>query len=105
MPRKAPPGLIKRGGIWYVWKWIGGRKIRESTGTSQIEEAERFLAHIIEENRRIQIYGARPKRTFRLAATKYLNESEKKSLGKDAWALERIAPFIADLYLEQVHMC
>jgi integrase len=104
MPRKAPPGLRKRGGIWYVWKWIGGRKIRESTGTSQIEEAERILAHIIEENRRVEIYGARPKRTFRLAATKYLNETEKKSLSKDAWALERIDSFIGDLYLEQVHM-
>ena len=48
--------------------------------------------------------GFRPKRTFREAAAKYLNEVQRKSLDKDAWCSERIDPFIGDLYLENVHM-
>jgi len=46
----------------------------------------------------------RPKRTFRQAATKYLNEKTKATLAKDAWCLERIDPFIGSLSLENVHM-
>ncbi len=104
MPRKAPPGLRKRGEIWYVWKWIGNRKVRESCGTGDLKEAERYLAQLIDESRKVEIYGVRPKRIFRQAATKYLTEYEKGSLDKDAWALKRIDPFIGSLYLEQVHM-
>jgi len=58
----------------------------------------------MEQIRQAEIYGVRPKRTFREAATKYLNEAEKASLNKDAWCLKRIDPFIGDLYLENVHM-
>ena len=46
----------------------------------------------------------RPKRTFRQAAIKYLNEKEKATLAKDAWSLKRIDPFIGFLPLESVHM-
>ncbi len=58
----------------------------------------------MEQIRNSEVYGIRPKRTFRQAATKYLNEASKKSLAKDAWCLERIDPFIGNLYLENVHM-
>jgi integrase len=104
MGQKVPPGLRKRGDTWYVWKTIGNHRIRESTGTSDLVEAERYLAHLMEQIRKSEVYGIRPKRTFRQAATKYLNEASKKSLAKDAWCLERIDPFIGDLYLENVHM-
>ncbi len=65
MGQKVPPGLIKRGEIWYIRKTIAGRKIQESTGTSDLKEAERFLAHRIEKLRNFEIYGIRPKRMFR----------------------------------------
>lgn len=105
MGQKVPPGLIKRGKIWYVWKRFGnGKRVQESTGTSDLKEAERYLAHRIEEIRNAEIYGIRPKRTFREAATRYLTEYEKATLDKDAWCLERIDPFIGNLYLENVHM-
>jgi len=104
MGQKVPPGLIKRGKIWYVWKTSGGHRIRESSGTSDLKEAERYLAYTINQIRQAEVYGVRPKRTFRQAAIKYLNEYEKKSLDKDAWALKRIDQFIGSLYLEQVHM-
>jgi len=104
MGQKVPPGLIKRGDIWHVQKQIGTRRIRESTGTSNLKEAERYLAHLTEQIRQAEIYGVRPKRTFREAATRYLNEYEKASLDKDAWCLKRIETFIGDLFLENVHM-
>jgi integrase len=105
MGQKVPPGLIKRKGIWHIQKRFGdSKRLRESTGTSDLKEAERYLAHKIEEIRNAEIYGIRPKRTFREAAIRYLDEYEKKSLTKDAWALKRIDSFIGDLYLENVHM-
>jgi integrase len=102
--RKTTPGLIKRGDTWHVQKRVGGHRIRESAGTGDIAEAERYLARRMEEIRQAQVYGVRPKRTFRQAATKYLNEAEKATLAKDAWFLKRIAPFIGDLHLENLHM-
>jgi integrase len=105
MGQKVPPGLIKRNGIWHIQKRFGdSRRLRESTGTSDLKEAERYLAHRVEEIRNGEIYGIRPKRTFRDAAVRYLDEYEKASLEKDAWALKRIDRFIGDLYLENVHM-
>lgn len=50
------------------------------------------------------IYGIRPKRTFREAATKYLLEEYKRSLHRDAQDLNLVVPFIGDLTLDQVHM-
>jgi len=104
MGQKVPPGLIKRGGVWHIQKRVRGQRIRESTGTSDLQEAQRILAHAIEENVKQQIYGTRPKRNFRAAATRYLLDYEKSSMDKDAWALKRIDPFIGDLALENIHM-
>jgi integrase len=104
MGRKKIPGLINRKGVWHIDKVIRGKRICESTGTSNIEEAETYLARRMEEVRQAGVYGVRPKRTWRVAATKYLNEATKKSIAKDAWNLKRIDPFIGDLHLENVHM-
>jgi integrase len=104
MGQKVPPGLRKRGEIWYIWKTIGSHRIRESTGTSILAEAERYLAHRIEEVRKAEICGVRPKRTFREAATKYLNEATKVTIREDADHVRRLDPFIGDLQLENVHM-
>jgi integrase len=104
MGRKKIPGLIDRQGTWHIDKVIRGRRVCESTGTSDIEEAERFLARRMEQIRRAEVYGVRPQRTFRQAAIKYLDEAEKTTLAKDAWSLRRIEPFIGGLSLENVHM-
>jgi integrase len=50
------------------------------------------------------VYGIRPKRTFREAATKYLNEESKASMRCEAIQLRMLDPFIGDLRLESVHM-
>jgi integrase len=104
MGQKVPPGLIKRGEIWYIRKAIAGNKIQESTGTRDLKEAERFLAHRIDQIRNAEIYGIRPKRTFREAATRYLDEENKASMRCEATQLKMLDPFIGDLSLEAVHM-
>lgn len=105
MGRKRTPGLYKRGDTWYIDKQVSGIRISESTGTNQLEEAERYLANRIEHIRQARVYGVRPKRTFREAATKYLIENQhKRSIVDDALHLKQLDVYIGDLTLEQVHM-
>ena len=97
-------GLTKIGKIWHIDKRIGGRRLCESTGTSNLREAEAYLVKRIEEIRRASIFGERPIRSFRSAATKYLREIRKSSLDRDAQDLRLVVPYIGHLPLEQVHM-
>jgi len=105
MGRKRTPGLYKRKDTWHIDKKVLGSRICESTGTSDLEEAEKYLAKRIEDLRQTVIYGVRPKRTFRQAATKYLLENKnKRSIAIDAMHLKQLDSFIGDLYLEQIHI-
>ena len=106
MGRKHSPGLRKRRGIWHIEKQIKGHgRLYESTGTGHLEEAEHYLAKRLEEIRQSRVYGIRPSRTFREAATKYLLENQDKaSIGKDAQHLRLLDPFIGDLPLRHIHM-
>ncbi|MGO9568543.1 MAG: tyrosine-type recombinase/integrase [Desulfomonilaceae bacterium] len=97
-------GLVKRGETWHIEKRFRGSRIRESCGTSDLEEAERYLVHRLEQIRQAEIYGVRPKRSFRQAATKYLKEATKASIADDAMHLKFLEPFIGTLSLEAVHM-
>lgn len=104
MGRKISPGLVKRGNLWHIQKRILGYSIRESTGAESLSEAEAYLARRIEEIRQARIYGVRPKRTFKEAATKYLLENQhKSSIIDDADHLKLVCRYIGDLTLEQVH--
>ena len=78
------PGLIMRTGIWHVDKRILGRRVCQSTGTTQLEEAEQYLARVMDETRQAQVYGIRPARTFEQAAAKFVLENQhKRSLPSD----------------------
>lgn len=103
--KRRMPGLVQRGGIWHIDKKIGGRRICESTGERNLRQAEIYLAKKIEDTRKALIYGERPMRTFRKAATKYLLENQhKRSIKDDALHLNQLDPFIGDLELRAVHM-
>ncbi len=105
MGRKATPGLFKRGNVWHIQKTISGSRIRQSTGTSSLAEAEEILAGLTEEIRRTRVYGFRPSRTFTEAATKYLNESTKATLEQDAYEIAaRLKKFIGDMPLDRINM-
>lgn len=104
--KRRSPGLTLRGKIWWIDKRLKelDRPLRESTGTSDLEEAERYLAKRIADIRNAAIYGIRQDRTFQEAAVKYLEENtHKRSLHVDADNLASIMPFIRDLPLQRVH--
>lgn len=104
MGRKKVPGLIKRGGMWHIDKRIGGRRVCQSTGSSELAEAERMLARISEETRAAQIYGVRPGRTFEQAAAKFVLENQhKRSLDDDIGRLKQILPYIGQMRLDKLH--
>ena len=50
-------GLRKRNGIWHIEKTVFGTRLFESTGTSNRQEAIKYLAHRLEEVRLNQLYG------------------------------------------------
>lgn len=105
MGQKRTAGLYKRSGIWHIDKQFRGRRICESTGTSDLTAAIEYLARRIEEARQASLFGARPKRTFRAAATKYLNENQdKRSIKEQALFLKQLDPFVGELVLDAVHM-
>ena len=105
MGRKRVPGLILRAGIWHIDKRICGRRICQSTGTAQLEEAERNLAKVMEETRQAQIYGVRPVRTFEQAAAKFILENQhKRSLTDDVSRLKGLIPSIGNVALDRLHL-
>jgi len=98
-------GLIKRNGVWHIDKLFRGRRICESTGQSELDKAQEHLTRRLEEARQALVFGVRPQRTFRKAATKYLLEHQhKRSIEDDALHLRQLDPFIGDLPIESVHM-
>lgn len=103
MGRKRTPGLYLRQGVWHIDKQYRGTRLCESTGESDLAKAEEYLARKIDQTRQAAVYGVRPSRTFRRAATKFLTEADKDSIGRDAQDLVLLMPFIGDLPLERVH--
>lgn len=104
MGRKATPGLYKPDEIWHIDKWVRRVRIRESTGTSSLDEAERYLAKRISEVKGAILYGDRPTYTFVDAATKYLQENmHLASIADDASRLKRLLKHIGTRPLDQVH--
>ncbi|MES2141700.1 MAG: site-specific integrase [Pseudomonadota bacterium] len=105
MGRKRTSGLLNRKGTWHIDKKILGQRICESTGSDSLEEAEIYLAKRIEELRQAKIYGVRPKRTFRQAAIKYVEENQHKaSICVEVMHLKVLDKFIGDFSLDSIHM-
>lgn len=72
---------------------------------SDLKKAEEHLTRTLEETRQASIFGVRPKRTFRVAATRYLRENQdKRSISDQALHLRQLDRFIGDLGLGSVHM-
>ena len=105
MGRKASSGLIKKNDIWHIDKHISGRRVCKTTGTSNLEEAEKFLAKLMEDSRQATVYGIRPTRTFNQAAEKYLVvKADKRSIEDDKSIIKYLSPWIGDLSIDRIHM-
>ena len=98
-------GLVLRGGVWHIDKRVFGRRICQSTGTAQLEEAERMLARVMEQVRQVHVYGMRQPRSFEQAAAKYvLAHQHKRSLRDDIGRLKGLMPWIGHVPLDKLHM-
>lgn len=98
-------GLRKRGQIWHIEKQICGKSVCESTGTSDLQEAQLILSMKIEEMRRAQIFGERVNRTFKEAAAYFLETNMHLSnITQHAIHIKHLDPFIGDLAIDKIHM-
>lgn len=103
MARKTITGLSQRNGIWHIDKKINGERLYESTGSSDRQEAERYLIHRLEQLRQQQVYGVRRVRIWREAATRFLIEfKDQPSIKLSAHHLSQLDPFIGDLPLTHI---
>lgn len=104
MAKRNISGLQLRKGVWHVDKIIDGKRVCQSLGTGDQQEAETILAQFIYESRKAKIFGVRSNRIFREAAIKYLEESENNaSIESDACHLKALDPLIGDLPLNLIH--
>ena len=104
MGQKRLPGLRKKREIWHIDKLIDGRPLRESTGTGNLAEANRYLTKRLEEIRQATVYGVRPKRTFREAGVKYVEtHAHKKSIADDVSMLRSLDPYIGGIGIDRIH--
>jgi len=105
MATQKIPGLKKIGDIWHIDKRVDGRRICESTGSSSFKEAEKYLIKRMEDIRQATIYGVRPKRTFRQAALKFVQENQhKRSIANDVTWIKMLDSYIGTLSLDVIHM-
>ncbi len=104
MGRKRIPGLSRRAGIWHIDKQIFGQRVCQSTGTGELEEAERYLARLMEQIRQAQVYGVRPSRTFEEAAAKFVLENQhKRSINDDVRHLKELMAWIGNVPVDRIH--
>lgn len=110
MSNRKMPGLYKQRRSDGSFEWKIDKRVRkygricESTGTSDYEEAEKYLTKRLEDIRQATVYGVRPKRRFREAVTKYLKEhSRRRGIGRDDTALANLDPYIGDKLLDEIH--
>ncbi len=105
MGKKITSGLRKRGDVWHVEKTVNGRRLFESTGSSNLVEAEQYLARRLEEIRQATVYGVRPDRTFEQAAIEYVKAKvHKKSIHREVKCLNQVQPWIGQVVLRKLHM-
>ena len=92
--------------IWRIDKRVRGYgRLYESTGSRDLEEAERYLNRRLEQIRQASVYGVRTKRKWREAATRYLLEEaiDKDSGADDVYRLKLLDPFLGERDLHQIH--
>jgi integrase len=106
MGRKRTPGLFLRGEVWHIdkrTKYAPEGRLRESTGETELEEAEAYLARHLAELKDAAVHGKRISHSFEEAAVRFITEyshlASIRDLGKH---LEHTMPFIGHLTVDQV---
>jgi len=102
MGRKATPGLYRRGKSWHIDKIILRKRVCESTGTDDLEEAEHRLSDIIRQRREQKLFGTRPRRPFSEALARYFRE--RGSTENDAYHCGMLDKLVGHLDISDIHM-
>jgi hypothetical protein len=76
--RAATRGLLLRKGIWHIDKVLFGKRVCESTHTSDLKEAEMLLAHRVNQARKVHLYGEPAEHTFTIPLSRYPNTYNKQ---------------------------
>ncbi len=79
-------------------------RIAESTGTSSLDEAEKYLSFRTNEVHSAIIYGIRPDYTFAEGAARYLKENmNNRSIADDSSRIKGLLPYIGNHNLADIH--
>jgi hypothetical protein len=89
---------------WYIDKRVKGYgRLCESTGTSEVEDAEAILIKRVKECRDAIVHGIRPRRLFREAAAEYLTRhAHRRGVDRDVTALQNLDPYIGAKFLDEI---
>ena len=103
--RESGLHLIKRPSsqFWYVQGTLFGERIRHSTQTQSREEAEIVKAKLVEEIKKIHLYGERPRVDFNTCAAKYISGASIKSLDRDECHIRQLSPYIGELDMTDIY--
>ena len=103
MGRTRISGIHQDGeGRWWVDKWYKGERLRNCFETA--EDAKAWLVSRLDQQRRVKVWGERPRYLFDQAAARYLDEYARlASIDDVALLLAGVMPYIGHLYLDQVH--
>lgn len=103
-------GLFKRGNTWWFKKEIGGRRVQESTGTTNKKSAELYYSKRIQELEDDQRNGPKPvvvEHTFEEFQIRYMethsrrNKEESSSI-RDKWSFKQLEKSFNGLMLREI---
>ncbi len=97
--------LYKRGNLWWTrFTAPNGERVSRSTGTEEKKRAQEYEDHLKSEAWRVYKLGEKPRRTWKEAVVRWLQEraskaDAKKDLGKLRW----LDNYLGTLYLDEVN--
>lgn len=93
----------KDSSLWWLDIAIGGRRIRQSTGTTDRKQAQEYHDRLKVQCWEQQRLGTKPRYTWREAVVRYLHEAEgKASIHNDRHALRWLDPYLGSKTLDQI---
>ncbi len=97
--------IYKRNRTYWVRFHYAGEEVRRSAQTSSKTVAQQYLAHLLEEHRRIG-RGGRPRHTYAAALARfyveYLPGLKPKTQERYRGSLRRFEPYVGHLHLDQI---
>ncbi|CAK0745207.1 hypothetical protein CCP4SC76_150010 [Gammaproteobacteria bacterium] len=95
--------IYKRGSVWWVrFTTPDGREVRESAQTADRRQAQEYHDQKRAESWRVEKLGEAPRRTWKEAVIRWVEEAYKKSLDKDTERLRKLAPLLGNVYLDEM---